>query len=192
VTGALALLLTVFVLLQYRDLLDRAVRLMGTVNDAASDPGHYLLLQAAVNTAFGVFVGIALWTIGIPSPALWGAMTAILRFVPYIGAFVSAAFPLALAAMIDPGWWKLAEVAAIFVIGDPLLGQIVEPLLFGSQTRLSPLAVLLAIAFWTLLWAGGPRCRGTVDIGDRGNGTTHAGAGVSPRAPGQRAGAGAP
>jgi hypothetical protein len=79
-------------------------------------------------------------------------MTAILRFVPYVGAFLSAAFPMALAAMIDPGWWKLIEVAAVFVIGDPLVGQILEPLLFGSQTRLSPLAILLAVAFWTLLW----------------------------------------
>jgi predicted PurR-regulated permease PerM len=161
VTGALALLLTVFVLLQYRDLRDRAVRLMGTseigrsaqaFDDAGSDLGHYLLLQAAVNFGFGIFVGLALWAIGIPSPALWGAMTAILRFVPYVGAFISAVFPMALAAMIDPGWWKLIEVAAVFVIGDPLVGQILEPLLFGSQTRLSPLAILLAIAFWTLLW----------------------------------------
>jgi predicted PurR-regulated permease PerM len=160
-TAALALLLTVFVMLQYRDLRDRAVRLMGTseigrsaqaFDDAGSDLAHYLMLQAAVNVGFGVFVGLALWAIGIPSPALWGAMTAILRFVPYIGAFISAAFPLALAAMIDPGWWKLIEVAAIYVIGDPLVGQIFEPLLFGSQTRLSPLAILLAIAFWTLLW----------------------------------------
>jgi predicted PurR-regulated permease PerM len=160
-TAALALLLTIFVLLQYRDLRDRAVRLMGTseigrstqaFDDAASDLGHYLMLQAAVNVGFGTFVGLALWAIGIPSPALWGALTAILRFVPYIGAFISAAFPLALAAMIDPGWWKLIEVAAVFIIGDPLVGQILEPLLFGSQTRLSPLAILLAIAFWTLLW----------------------------------------
>jgi predicted PurR-regulated permease PerM len=160
-TAALALLLTVFVLLQYRDLRDRAVRLMGTseigrstqaFDDAGADLGHYLMLQAAVNVGFGVFVGVALWMIGIPSPALWGAMTAILRFIPYVGAFVSAAFPMALAAMIDPGWWKLIEVAAVFMIGDPLVGQILEPLLFGSQTRLSPLAVLLAIAFWTLLW----------------------------------------
>jgi predicted PurR-regulated permease PerM len=160
-TAALALLLTIFVMLQYRDLRDRAVRLMGTseigrstqaFDDAGSDLGHYLMLQAAVNIGFGVFVGLALWAIGIPSPVLWGAMTAILRFVPYICAFLSAAFPVALAAMIDPGWWKLIEVAAVFVIGDPLVGQILEPLLFGSQTRLSPLAILLAIAFWTLLW----------------------------------------
>src|SRR5262249_18512761 len=106
----------------------------------------------AVNASFGAFVAVALWAIGIPSPVLWGAMTAVLRFVPYVGAFVSAAFPMALAAMIDPGWWKLVETAAIFVIADPLLGRVAGPLLFGSQTRLSPLAVLLGISFWTLLW----------------------------------------
>jgi hypothetical protein len=58
--------------------------------------------------------------------------------------------------MIDPGWWRLAETAAVFVIGEPFVGQIVEPLLFGSHTRLSPIAVLIGAAFWTLLW--GPVC----------------------------------
>jgi predicted PurR-regulated permease PerM len=160
-TAVLVLMLAVFMLLQYRDLRDRAVRLMGThemgrstqaFDEAGADLAHYLLLQSAVNASFGAFVAVALWAIGIPSPVLWGAMTAVLRFVPYVGAFVSAAFPMALAAMIDPGWWKLVETAAIFVIGDPLLGQVAEPLLLGSQTRLSPLAVLLGISFWTLLW----------------------------------------
>ena len=161
VTAALVLLLTIFVLLQYRDLRDRAVRLMGTAemgrttqafDEAGADLAHFLLLQSGLNASFGVFVAVALWTIGIPSPALWGAITAVLRFVPYVGAFASAAFPMALAAMVDPGWWMLLETAAVFVIGEPLVGQIVEPLLFGSQTRLSPLAVLLGAAFWTLLW----------------------------------------
>ena len=198
-TAALALLLTIFVLLQYRDLRDRAVRLMGTseigrsaqaFDDAGSDLGHYLMLQAAVNIGFGVFVGLALWAIGIPSPALWGALTAILRFVPYIGAFISAAFPMALAAMIDPGWWKLIEVAAVFVIGDPLVGQILEPLLFGSQTRLSPLAILLANRVLdAAVGAGRPRARGAVDTGDRGDGPARAAARISARAAGQRAGA---
>jgi predicted PurR-regulated permease PerM len=126
-TAVLVLLLTIFMLLQYRDLRDRAVRLMGTAeigrstqafDEAGSDLAHYLLLQSVVNLTFGMFVAVSLWAIGIPSPLLWGAVTAILRFVPYVGAFVSAAFPMALAAMIDPGWWKLVETAAIFVIAE--------------------------------------------------------------------------
>jgi predicted PurR-regulated permease PerM len=70
-------------------------------------------------------------------PDLVGALTAVLRFVPYVGVILAAAFPMALAAM-DPGWWSLVETAAVFIVGDPLLGQFVEPLLFGHQTRLSP------------------------------------------------------
>jgi predicted PurR-regulated permease PerM len=161
VTAALTLLLTIFMLLQYRDLRDRAVRLMGTAemgrsmqafNEAGADLAHFLLLQSGLNAGFGAFIGLALWAIGVPSPALWGALAAVLRFIPYVGAFASAAFPLALAAMVDPGWWMFLKTAAVFLVAEPLVGQILEPLLFGSQTRLSPLAILLGTAFWTLLW----------------------------------------
>jgi predicted PurR-regulated permease PerM len=160
-SAVLVLLLTIFMLLQYRDLRDRMVRLMGTAemgrstqafDEASANLAHYLLLQLGVNASFGAFVTLSLWAIGIPSPVLWGVMTMVLRFVPYVGVLLSAAFPMALAAMIDPGWWKLVETAAVFIVGDPLLGQFVEPLLFGHQTRLSPLAVLIGISFWSLLW----------------------------------------
>ncbi len=161
VTGALALLLTLFILLQYQDLRDRMLRLMGpaeigrstqALNEAGEDLAHYLLLQSGLNAGFGLFVGIALWIIGIPSAPLWGAIAALMRFVPYIGSFLAAAFPIGLAAMINSGWWMVAETAAVFVIGEPIVGELIEPLLFGTQTRLSPLAVLLGAAFWTLLW----------------------------------------
>ena len=161
VTAALALLLTIFILLQYRDLRDRALRLMGTAeigrstqvfNEAAADLAHFFLLQSGLNFCFGIFISVTLWAIGIPSPVLWGTIAAIMRFVPYVGVVIAAAPPIALAAMVDPGWWMLLETAAVFIIGEPVVGQIVEPLLFGSQTRLSSLAVLLGTAFWTLLW----------------------------------------
>jgi hypothetical protein len=54
--------------------------------------------------------------------------------------------------MIDPGWWMLIETAAVFVGGDMIVGQLVEPLVFGSRTRLSSIAVVFGAAFWTLLW----------------------------------------
>jgi predicted PurR-regulated permease PerM len=120
-TAAVALLFTIFILLQYSDLRDRTVRLMGTgdigrstqaLSEAGADLAHFFLLQASLNAAFGIFVGVALWTIGIPSPGLWGAIAALMRFVPYIGSLLAAAFPIALAAMVDPGWGKVAETAS--------------------------------------------------------------------------------
>ena len=160
-TAGLALLFTIFILLQYGDLRDRAVRLMGigeigrstqALNEAGSDLAQFFLLQASLNASFGLLVGLALWAIGIPSAGLWGVIAAFMRFVPYVGAVLAAVFPVALAAMIDPGWWMPVETAAVFLIGEPILGQIIEPIVFGAHTRLSSIAVLIGAAFWTLLW----------------------------------------
>ncbi len=160
-TAGLSLIITIFMLLQYSELRDRVVRLMGVaeigrstqaLNEAGYDLAHFLLLQTGLNMSFGVFIGIALWLIGIPSPGLWGVVAALMRFVPYVGSALAAIFPIALAAMIDPGWWILIETAAVFIGGDIVVGQFIEPLLFGSRTSLSSIAVVFGAAFWTLLW----------------------------------------
>jgi predicted PurR-regulated permease PerM len=160
-TAGLSLVMTIFILLQYGELRDRVVRLMGVseigrstqaLNEAGYDLAHFLLLQTGLNVSFGVFIAAALWLIGIPSPGLWGAVAALMRFVPYVGSALAGIFPIALAAMVDPGWWKLMETAAVFIGGDIIVGQFVEPVLFGSRTRLSSIAVVFGAAFWTLLW----------------------------------------
>ena len=157
----LALLFTFFILLQYHDLRDRLVRLMGAaeigrstqaLNEAALELASYFRLQAGLNFSFGIVIAVALWIIGIPNAPLWGGIAALLRFVPYIGGPISALIPLALAASIEAGWWKLIVTAVLFGVAEFTVGQIIEPLLFGSKTRLSPLAVLLAAAFWTAIW----------------------------------------
>jgi predicted PurR-regulated permease PerM len=81
-----------------------------------------------VNGAFGVVIGIGLWLIGIPSAILWGILAAALRFVPYIGAVIAAAFPLALAVAIDPGWSMLlwVRLAGAFLVVEPVVGHVIE------------------------------------------------------------------
>jgi predicted PurR-regulated permease PerM len=65
----------------------------------------------------------------------------ILRFVPYIGAVISAIFPLVLAAAVGPGWAMVLWTAALFLIVEPIVGHVVEPLLYGHSTGLSPVAI---------------------------------------------------
>ena len=81
-----------------------------------------------------------------------GILAGVLRFVPYIGAFIGAAFPLALAAAVDPGWSLFVWTALLFLAIEPLVGHVIEPLLYGHTTGLSPVAVVLSATFWTLLW----------------------------------------
>jgi len=160
-SAGLALLFTVFILLQFHDLRDRIVRLMGpaeigrstqALNDAALGLAHFFRLQAALNLGFGIVIGLCLWAIGLPNAPLWGALAAILRFVPYIGGALSAVLPIALAAAVEPGWTSVLLTAALFGVAELVTAQIIEPLLFGTKTGISPLAVLLAAAFWTTIW----------------------------------------
>jgi predicted PurR-regulated permease PerM len=160
-TTGIVIIFVIFILLQREDLRNRLIRLAGShdlqkttaaLDDAAGRLSKLFLTQLALNAAFGVVIGIGLYFIGVPSPVLWGILAAILRFVPYIGAFISAAFPLALAAAVDPGWSMLLMTAALFIVMEPLAGHVVEPLVYGHSTGLSPVAVVVAATFWTWLW----------------------------------------
>ncbi len=160
-TMAIVLIFTIFVLLQREDLRDRMIRLVGSgdlhrttvaMNDAARRLSRYFVTQLGVNVSFGVVIGIGLFAIGIPSAILWAVLGALLRFVPYVGVPLSAIFPLALAAAVDPGWSMLAWTAILYFVVELALGQVIEPMLYGHSTGLSPFAVVVAATFWTWLW----------------------------------------
>ncbi|MBK3422451.1 AI-2E family transporter, partial [Methylobacterium ajmalii] len=160
-TVGLILLFTLFFLAQREDLRNRAIRLAGSgdlrattaaMDDAVARLSRFFLAQAGLNLAFGVVVAAGLWVIGVPSPILWGVLAAILRFVPYIGAVIGMAFPLLLAAAVDPGWSMLIATLVLFAVVEPIAGHVVEPLLYGHSTGLSPVAVILAATLWTFLW----------------------------------------
>jgi predicted PurR-regulated permease PerM len=160
-TSALVVLFLVFILLQREDLRDRFLRLAGTadlqrttaaLDDAASRLSRFFLAQTLLNTGFGIVIAGGLWGIGVPNAVLWGILAGLMRFVPFIGGFIAAFFPIALAAAVDPGWSMVLATAALFLIAEPLAGHIVEPLLYGQHTGLSPVAIVVAALFWTLLW----------------------------------------
>src|SRR5208282_2325466 len=122
------------------------------MNDAAGRLSRFFLVQTLVNASFGVIIAVGLYFIGLPSPILWGIVAFLLRFVPYIGPVIAAGFPVALAAAIDPGWGIALETLALFLIVEPIIGQAVEPWLYGRNTGISPIAVVISATFWTWLW----------------------------------------
>jgi predicted PurR-regulated permease PerM len=158
---AIVFIVAIFILLQREDLRDRLIRLFGSsdlhrttvaMNDAARRLSKYFLMQLGINATFGVIAGTGLYFIGVPSPVLWGVLAMLLRFVPYIGAPLAAVVPLTLAAAVDPGWSMVLWTAALYIIGEAIVGQAVEPMLYAQSTGLSPFSVVVAAAFWTWLW----------------------------------------
>ena len=147
--------------MQREDLRDRMIRLFGSndlqrttvaLDDAGHRLGRYYLSQLAINASFGVVATVGLYFIGVPSAALWGVTSAVLRFVPYIGPVIAAILPAALAAAVDPGWTPVLEVIGLYLVVETITGQFLEPLIFGHLTGLSPAAVVIAAIFWTWLW----------------------------------------
>ncbi len=161
VTTGLVVIFVIFILLQRQDLRNRLVRLAGShdmqrttaaLDDAGSRLSRLFLTQLALNAGFGLVIGVAWWIIGVPSAPLWGILAMILRFVPYIGTWISAIFPLLLAAAVGPDWSMFIWAAASFLVVEMTVGQIIEPLMQGHSTGLSPVAVIASATFWTWLW----------------------------------------
>ncbi len=122
------------------------------MDDAGHRLSRYFIAQLSVNAAFGCVIGGGFALIGVPSPVLWGVMGMLLRFVPYIGSPIAAVLPIALAAAVDPGWSMAIWTALLFLVVELLTGQVVEPILYGHSTGLSPVAVIIAAIFWTWIW----------------------------------------
>jgi predicted PurR-regulated permease PerM len=160
-TTGIIVIFVIFILLQREDLRNRLIRLAGShdlqrttaaLDDAASRLSRLFLIQLLLNGSFGVVIGTGLWLIGVPSAILWGILAAVLRFVPYIGAAIAAAFPLVLAVAVDPTWSMLLWTLALFLVVEPIVGHVIEPMVYGHSTGLSPVAVVASATFWTALW----------------------------------------
>lgn len=160
-TTGIVIIFVVFILLQKEDLRDRFIRLAGArdlrrttvaLDDGASRLSRYLLAQMTINASFGVVIGAGLWLIGIPNAGLWGLIGMMFRFVPYVGVPVAAAIPVALAFAIDPNWTKMVLTVGLYVAIEPVLGQVVEPIVYGRSIGLSATAIVVAATFWTWVW----------------------------------------
>ena len=160
-TSALVVVLMVFVLLGRDDLRSRLLatlgqaRLIGTVRaleDSTDRVGRYLLMQLMVNAALGAAFGAGLVVMGVPYALLWAVMMALLRFIPFVGTWIAVLLPLSLSFATSPDWSQPLMILAYFAVIDLLTANVIEPLLFGHHTGVSPIALLVAAVFWTWVW----------------------------------------
>ena len=160
-TAGIVLVVLVFVLLEHESLRDRFIRLAGgndlrattaAINDAGERLSRFFLSTFSVNFSVGLAIWLGLTVLGVPNAPLWGALTAVLRFVPYIGVWLVAALTALFAAAVVPGWTLLLLTLALYIVIELIVSQLVEPFLYGHTTGLSPLAVVVAAIFWSWLW----------------------------------------
>lgn len=160
-TTALVVLLVIFMLLQREDLRSRIIRLIGqgrisattmAMDDAGSRVSKYLLMQLIVNTTYGISVAVGLYFIGVPNAILWGTLSAVLRFIPYVGPWIAAAFPTLLSLTVAPSWSAPLMTISLFLVLELFSNNVMEPWLYGSSTGVTPIALIVAALVWTWLW----------------------------------------
>lgn len=160
-TFAITLIFATFILLQREDLRDRVIKLFGVgdltrttnaMNDAATRLGRYFFAQFVMNATYGAVMATVLSALGVPNAILWGFIAGLMRFVPYVGTLIAVAGPVLLALAVEPGWWLATLTLVIFLTAEFLMGQVVEPLVYGRNAGLSPLAVVASATFWTIIW----------------------------------------
>lgn len=160
-TLALTLILVAFMLVNREDLRDRFLRLMGdhrlatatmAMDDAGRRISRFLLMQFLINSVYGVVLGIGLWLIGVPYALLWGVFAGILRYIPYLGAWLAAIFPIAFSLATTHEWGQPLMTIGLIIVLELLTNNVFEPLLYGSSMGISQVALIVSAAFWTFLW----------------------------------------
>lgn len=160
---AVVSVLVIFMLLGREDLRDRLIHLVGrghmgvtteALDEASTRVSKYLRAQLLVNVLYGIPVAVGLYFIGIPNAAMWGMLAIVLRFLPYVGPWIAAAFPIALSLAVSQNWNTLLLTCALFIAMELLSNNVVEPWLYGASTGLSPFAIIISALFWAWLWGG--------------------------------------
>lgn len=151
----------IFMLIGRDDLRARLIRIvgprhvkltLGLLVETDSRLSRYLLTQLAVNVSYGIIVGLALWLVGLPNPLLWGISAALFRYIPYVGPWIGASLPFAMALAVDSGWTRPFLVLVIFATLEISTANFAEPWLYGRSAGITAFGVLFAAVFWTWLW----------------------------------------
>jgi predicted PurR-regulated permease PerM len=158
---ALAIVLVIFMLQKREELRNRIIRLAGRgqivaatkfVDEAGARVSRFLLMQAVINGTFGLILGLGLLLMGVKYALLWGFLAAMLRYLPYIGPYIAAVFPISISLAMFDGWGTTLMVAGLFLTLELIVANAVEPWLYGQSMGVSEIALLVSAAFWAFLW----------------------------------------
>jgi predicted PurR-regulated permease PerM len=112
----------------------------------------YLSTVTLINATLGLLTALLMYLLGMPNPALWGALAALLNFIPYIGAFATTAVLAVVAMLTFDELARALLVPGCFLVLTSLEGQVVTPYLLGRQLELNPVVIFLGLIFWGWLW----------------------------------------
>ena len=122
------------------------------MNRTESIVASYLAVTALINVGQGIAVGLAMWAIGMPDPLIWGLMTFVLEFIPYLGGAINVGLLLISGFSVFSGLGEVLLAPAIYLVISTLQNNVISPYAYGNRLKLNPLAVMIFVLFWWFIW----------------------------------------
>src|SRR5665213_2023446 len=122
------------------------------INAVRNEVGRYYACLALINLGLGLATAAVTMLLGMPNPLLWGAMAAVLNFIPYVGSAITLLLLIVVAFVSFDGLGRVAAVAASYLFLTTIEGQLVQPLVIGRRLELNPMIVFLALWFGGWFW----------------------------------------
>lgn len=135
-----------------RDSADGAIAVAHVIEDVIDATSRYVLTIATINLLLGAAVAVALWIVGMPSPLMWGGITAILNFIPYLGPIVAAVLIAIGGLMTYNDLWLAFMPVAVQISFHLIEANILTPVVLGGRLRMNPLLILISLSFWSWIW----------------------------------------
>lgn len=146
--GDLFLQKLIRVLPQFKD----KKRAVSIARETEAQISTFMLTSTAINTGLGVVTAVVMWACGMPNPALWGLVAALLNFMPYVGA-IATMVVLGLAALVTyDTLGRAAIVPVAFFAVNMIESNVVTPLILGHKLQLNTVALFVGMMFWWYVW----------------------------------------
>ncbi len=163
ILSALTTIILLYFLLAYDGVfLAKLIKLMPTLSDKkravsiaheiAGQISRYLSTITVINCGLGLAVGTTVGILGLPNPLMWGAMVAVLNFIPYLGALTGiVCMTLGAILSFDSVGYAMLFPASYLLLAS-LEGNFLTPMVMGRSLTLNPVLVLLSLTFWGWMW----------------------------------------
>lgn len=158
---ALALALSYFLLVSGDRLIKNFVRqlprhhrrmALSVVGDSQHQIAQYLAVITASNSLVGLITGLGCWALGLPSPAVWGLIAGLARFIPYLGVILTVLMLGVVSLTSLDTLWMMAIAPIGYLALTSLVGFFVEPYIHGFRMQINPIVIFISIFFWGWLW----------------------------------------
>ena len=130
----------------------RQNRIEEMFEDVQATMSRFLQVSAMIYLCLGTLTAAAMYILDMPNPLLFGALAAVLGFIPYLGPVIVLGFISVVSLLNFDNWFGILAPPMAYFLLTAVEGYFITPAILGRRLKLSPIAVFLSMLLWTWVW----------------------------------------